>query len=63
VEYFHPEDEVFLRDATHVSFPFVTQPASEESSLKTSAMLLLIEKSKFEAAIGQMEAFLGVDNQ
>ena len=63
MEYFHPEDELFLRDAKRVSFPFVTQQASEERSLKTSAMFLLIEKSKFEDAIGEMEAFVGVDNQ
>ena len=46
-----------------MSFPFTTQSASDESNLKTSGLLLLIEKSEFEAAIGEMETFVGVSAQ
>lgn len=61
MEYFHPEDELFSRNGKHMSFPFTTPPATEESNLKTSGLLLLMRKSEFEAVIGEMEAFLGVN--
>jgi hypothetical protein len=63
VQYFHPEDELFSRNAADLSFPFTTQSASDESNLKTYGLLLLIGKSEFEAAVGEMERFVGVNTQ
>ena len=61
-QYFHAEDEVFLKSAEHVEFQFLSPGALEEQNLKTSGLLMLIERSKFEGAIGDMETFLSADS-
>jgi hypothetical protein len=58
-QYFHPEDELFLKEAEHVSFSFTNRAVSEEPRFKTSGLLMLVDRPQFETAIGNMESFLG----
>jgi hypothetical protein len=58
IAYFHPEDELFARDALTVSIPF-TNKESGESELKMSLLLMLVEKAAFVARIGEMAETLG----
>jgi hypothetical protein len=60
VQYFHPEDELFLKSAEKTSFSYSSEASLEDENLKTSGLLLLIEKSQFESAIGELERYLGV---
>lgn len=46
----------------HLSFPFTNQPTAEDQGLKTVGLLILLEHSKFENAIGEMEAYLASGN-
>jgi hypothetical protein len=57
VSYFHPEDELLLENGEHVSFPFANQSSSEEGNVKTSGLLLLIERSKFERQLDRWREF------
>jgi len=59
MRYFHPEDEVFSRSSPHVIFPFKAGEDMEEGHLKTFGLLMMVGKSQFESAIGEMEGFIG----
>jgi hypothetical protein len=59
VQYFHPEDELFLQSAEKVSFSYTSEASLEDENLKTSGLLLLIENSQLVSAIGEMERYLG----
>jgi hypothetical protein len=60
-EYFHPEDQLFMEVGEHLPFRFTYQASAEDPGLRTSGLLVLVERSKFENAIGEMEAYLAKD--
>jgi len=43
----------------HHSFDFTNQVSAEDQGLRTTGLLILVEKSKFENAIAEIEAYLG----
>jgi hypothetical protein len=53
MQYFHVEDELFSREALHVTFPF-SAGQKEDEDLKTFGLLILVGKKDFESAIGDM---------
>jgi hypothetical protein len=57
VEHFHPEDELFSREALHVTFPFVAGEKVDED-LKTFGLLILVGRKEFESAIGEMASVI-----
>jgi hypothetical protein len=59
MEYFHPEDESFLANSVHVTFPFTAGENAEEGNLKTFGLLVLVGKSDFESTVSEMENFIG----
>jgi hypothetical protein len=62
-QYFHPEDELFLKEAEHVSFPFTNRAVSDKPSFNTLGLLILSDKAQFETAIANMESFLGTSEE
>jgi len=63
MRYFHPEDELFSRNSDTVSYSFTNQPSLEDQNVKTLGLLILLSKSEFEGAIGDIESFLGTESQ
>lgn len=57
-DYFHPEDQLFANAGEVHSFNFINQVSAQDQGLRTSGLLILVQRAEFENAIGEMEAYL-----
>ena len=62
-QYFHPEDELFMKTANYISYPYTNHAEPEESKLKTSGLLILMENSEFEKAVMKLDTFMGTADE
>jgi hypothetical protein len=62
IQYFHPEDELFLKDANHSSFSFTSSMETDEPSFKTAGLLIVMERTQLETSVQELESFLGAED-
>jgi hypothetical protein len=55
MQHFHPEDACFMTAGDHFAYSFTNQVATENQGLQTFGLAILLEKSQFEDAIGEMQ--------